>query len=175
MQLFKLCSSAFLAFVLFQHRFLEIFRAAADKGKVGWRRHLLPKKAAAQKVENKWPEFKCPEAQRSGKKRRDQNMGHKLVPLFPEPEKAHPHDIPVVLDVVGGHGGVGDPVVDDGVDAHRDRVSGEDLFVFEEKKKHKINSILDRRRRYCVCSPLEEARRTTRFASRPFCRCRRRA
>ena len=35
--------------------------------------------------------------------------------------------LPVVLDVVCGHRRVGDPVVDDGVHAHCNRVPGEDL------------------------------------------------
>ena len=35
--------------------------------------------------------------------------------------------VPEVLDVVGGHGGVGDAVVDDGVHGDRDRVSRQDL------------------------------------------------
>ena len=35
--------------------------------------------------------------------------------------------IPVVLDVVCGHGGVGDPVIDDGVHAHRHRVPRQNL------------------------------------------------
>ena len=35
--------------------------------------------------------------------------------------------IPVVLDVVGGHRGIGDPVVDDRVHAHRHRVPRQDL------------------------------------------------
>ena len=34
----------------------------------------------------------------------------------------------VVLDVVGGHGGVGDPVVDDGVHADRHGVPGKHLL-----------------------------------------------
>ena len=38
---------------------------------------------------------------------------------------------PVVLYIVCGHRRVGDPVVDDGVDAHRHRVPGEDLRDIE--------------------------------------------
>ena len=30
--------------------------------------------------------------------------------------------VPIILDVVGGHGGVGDAIIDDGVDRHRYRV-----------------------------------------------------
>lgn len=33
--------------------------------------------------------------------------------------------LPVVLDVIGRHGWIGHPVIDDGVDADRHRVSGE--------------------------------------------------
>ena len=44
-------------------------------------------------------------------------------------------DRPVVLDVVGGHRRVGDPVVDDGVHAHRHRVSRQDLEWSERQRK----------------------------------------
>ncbi len=42
--------------------------------------------------------------------------------------------VPVVFNVVRGHGRVGHPVVDDSVDAHRYRVSRQDL----ERKLRKI-------------------------------------
>ncbi len=35
--------------------------------------------------------------------------------------------LPVVLNVIGGHGGVGDSIVHDSVHRHRDWVTGEDL------------------------------------------------
>ena len=37
-------------------------------------------------------------------------------------------DIPVILNVVGGHGGVGYPIVDDSIDADSDRVTGQHLL-----------------------------------------------
>ena len=39
--------------------------------------------------------------------------------------------LPIVLDVVGGHGGVGDAVVDDGVHRHSDRITRQNLGEVE--------------------------------------------
>ena len=47
--------------------------------------------------------------------------------------------LPVVLDVVCGHGRIGHPVVNDGIDAHRDGVSGEDLKEEEEATGRRQN------------------------------------
>ncbi len=41
---------------------------------------------------------------------------------------------PEILDVIRGHRGIGDSVVDDGVHRHRHRVSRKDLFSYVLKE-----------------------------------------